>query len=101
MNLEDKLLRIQRKAEMRNFVPRYHTRGRMREREISTEDICAAIASGQIIEDYPNSDACLVSGYTQAGRPLHIVCSTTGTLYLITVYEPEPPYWITPMKRGE
>ena len=44
---------------------------------------------------------CLVGGTTRAGRPLHIVCTTAQpVLVIITVYEPKPPKWITPIQRS-
>ncbi len=38
---------------------------------------------------------------TKAGRPIHVVCTTSHpTLIIITVYEPTPPKWVTPVERG-
>ncbi len=56
---------------------------------------------GQGGADGTRRGACsLVSGLSQEGRPLHIVCTTAQPLLiLITVYEPKPPKWVTPRKR--
>jgi hypothetical protein len=47
-------------------------------RSIHGDEVEDAIASGEIIEDYPQyhyGPACLILGRTRAGRPLHILCS--------------------------
>ncbi len=100
MSLDEKLSRVQRRAAARNLVPSIHSGNKMREREITEQEIYEAIASGQILEDYTASECCLILGFSQAGRPLHIVCTTAGTLKIITLYEPKPPDWITPTERG-
>jgi len=80
-----------------------HAHQQMVEESVSMEDVLEAIATGAIIEDYPahrRGACCLVGGTTRAGRPLHIVCTTTQpVLVIITVYEPKPPKWTTPVQR--
>ena len=48
-------------------------------RRIAVQEVAEAIMSqSMIIEDYPNDKygpSCLVLGFTEAGRPLHIQCS--------------------------
>lgn len=70
----------------------------------SVDDVLAAIASGEILEEYPThrrGACCLLSGVTSAGRPVHVVCTTSlAVLVIITVYEPRPPKWTTPRRRG-
>ena len=68
-------------------------------RRISVQELREAIASGEVIEDYPEDKygpSCLVLGFTQAGRPLHIQCSYPSRLLvkIITLYEPDPDKWI-------
>lgn len=68
-------------------------------RHITLQDIREAIASGEIIEDYPEDKygpSCLVFGYTQASRPLHIQCSypSRSVIKIVTIYEPDPDLWI-------
>lgn len=81
-----------------------HAHQEMVEEAISYEEILQAIVSGQILEDYPEhkrGPCCLLGGVTQAGRSLHIVCTTAQPiLVIITVYEPKPPKWVTPTQRG-
>ena len=83
-----------------------HAQQEMAEEEILLEDLLEALrsSSGQLLENYPEhrrGPCCLVNGYTQAGRALHVVCTTAVPLLIvITVYEPKPPKWITPTRRG-
>ncbi len=44
-------------------------------RDISVQEIREAIATGEVIEDYPNDKygpSCLIYGLTRQGRPLHV-----------------------------
>jgi hypothetical protein len=68
-------------------------------RHISVQEIREAISEGQVIEDYPNDKygpSCLVMGYTEEGRPLHILCNypSRPLLKIVTVYEPEEGLWL-------
>lgn len=67
-------------------------------RGIRVDELREAVASGEIIEDYPDDKygpSCLVLGFTEHGRPLHIQCSypSRPQLKIITVYEPDPARW--------
>ena len=45
---------------------------------ITVAETREAIAAGEVIEDYPNDKygpSCLILGWTNARRPLHIQCS--------------------------
>jgi hypothetical protein len=68
-------------------------------RQISVQDLRGAIANSEIIEDYPEDKygpSCLILGFTQAGRPLHVQCSypSRPLVKIITLYEPDPSRWI-------
>ena len=68
-------------------------------RQISVQELREAIANGEIIEDYPEDKygpSCLILGFTQAGRPLHVQCSypSRPLVKIITLYEPDPSQWI-------
>jgi hypothetical protein len=63
------------------------------------KEIRETIADGEIIEDYPDDKygpSCLILGYTQAGRALHVQCSypTRPLIKIITLYEPDANLWI-------
>ena len=53
-----------------------HCLQRMQERDISRADVKNGIATGEIIEEYPDdfpNPSCLIFGYNVNGRILHIV----------------------------
>lgn len=81
-----------------------HARQEMAEESIDTDELSEAIATAEILEDYPDhrrGPCCLLVGTTQSGRPLHVVCTTDlASVIVITVYEPTPPRWATPHQRG-
>ena len=65
----------------------------------------ALLSKLELIEDYPDDfywPSCLVLGFTQAGRPIHVVCSypSRPLVKLITVYEPDPAEWLDLRKRA-
>ena len=70
----------------------------------TVEAVYEGLRTGQILENYPEATrgpCCLVNGETKPGRPIHVVCTTARTpLFIITVYEPKPPKFITPSQRG-
>ena len=68
------------------------------ERNISELEIRQAGEHANIIEDYPDdkyAPSCLVLGFTNARRPLHIQVSyvESDLLKIITIYEPDPQEW--------
>ena len=80
----------------------YHSRVRMFERGISTDDVINFIIYGEIIEIYPDDDPCpshLVLGYKGevAYHTVYAVCE--DHIRIITVYMPEPDKWINNQKR--
>jgi len=67
-------------------------------RQVQVQEVREVIANGQVIEDYPNDkygSSCLISGLTQARRPIHVQCSyhSRPLVRIITLYEPEPQRW--------
>ena len=68
-------------------------------REISVQELREAVRTGEIIEDYPEDKygpSCLILGFTQAKRPIHVQCSypQRPIVKVITVYEPTPTEWV-------
>ena len=63
-----------------------------------------AMLSGRILEQYPNTgrgESCLVAGFADNGKPIHIVCGSQGDwMVVVTVYIPTPPKFLTPFERG-
>jgi hypothetical protein len=105
-DVEAVLRRIRGQARREDLRVTQHAQQEMAEEEILLDDVLEALRSpsGQVLENYPEhrrGPCCLVGGYTRAERPLHVVCTTSREpLILITVYEPKPPKWPTPTRRG-
>src|SRR6267143_510340 len=75
-----------------------HAFKRVVERNISERDIREAGRYASIIENYPDdkyAPSCLLLGFTDAGRPLHIQVSyiESDMLKIITIYQPDPGEW--------
>lgn len=89
---------IRRKVESGAFEFSRHAVDQTLNRRISLSEIRQAIASAEVIEDYPNDKygpSCLLIGFTAHNRPLHVQCSypSRPILKIITVYEPNPDLW--------
>lgn len=69
-----------------------HYLERMQERDISINDVASCLKTGEIIEDYPDDfpyPSCLIWGYAQNNKILHIVVGSNGnTIFFITAYYP-------------
>ena len=80
-----------------------HAHQEMVEENIVLNEMLEVILSSNVLENYPEhrrGPCCLLSGLTNAGRPLHVVCTTEQpVLIIITVYEPKPPKWVSPTQR--
>lgn len=73
-----------------------HAVRQMAKRNIDDLEVCEAILSGEIIEEYPDdkySPSCLVYGRTLKERHLHVVCSLPPRVRIVTVYDPDPDEW--------
>jgi hypothetical protein len=72
--------------------------------DLTIAEVEEAILSGRILEHYEDTgrgDSCLVVGFTNEGKPIHIVCGERGErLVVITVYIPRPPKFKTPYERS-
>lgn len=91
--------RIQEKVAGEAFELSKHAVDQSIIRRISVQELREAIASGEVIEDYPDDKygaSRLIYGRTTANRPLHVHCSypSRPLIKVITVYEPDPERWI-------
>lgn len=72
------------------------------ERMIRTGEIRHVIEHGEIIEDYPEDargHSCLMLGYGELSRPLHLVCACKEDyLAIITAYIPGAKEWADDFK---
>ena len=71
---------------------------------LTITEVEEALLSGRILEQYEDirqGDSCLVVGFTNEGKPIHVVCGKRETqLVIITVYIPSPPKFKNPYERG-
>jgi hypothetical protein len=98
------LSEIRRQLTAGEFEFSRHAFRRVVERNISEQEIRAAGAKAEVIEDYPQdkySPSALLLGFTTAGRPLHFQVSfaESDLTKIITIYEPDPKEWIEHRKR--
>jgi len=69
-------------------------------RDISVTQLERALSNqSELIEDYPDDKygpSCLILGFTDNERPLHIQCSypERRLIKIITLYEPAPEFWV-------
>lgn len=72
--------------------------------ELSILEIEEAILNGRILEDYEDTgrgESCLIVGFSNNGKPIHIVSGyNSDRMVIITVYIPTPPKFKTPYERG-
>jgi hypothetical protein len=82
-----------------------HARIRAGRRRILDEELVASLAGGEVLENYPDDPrgpSALILGHANDGRAIHAVCAfdPSGTLLIITTYEPGLPRWIDERTRG-
>lgn len=72
---------------------------------LTVEEVEESILNGRILEQYQDTgrgESCLIVGFTEAGKPLHIVCGELNHyLIIITVYIPRPPKFKNPYERTQ
>jgi len=71
---------------------------------LSLEEVEQALFTGRILEQYSDTgrgESCLLAGFTDRGKPVHVVCGSMGDwLVLVTIYIPTPPKFKNPYERG-
>ena len=79
-----------------------HAAERCRQRGILSDDIKSVVMNGEVIEDYPDDfpfPSCLILGYTDSGKAVHICMSDEGSgSRIITAYFPSPEKWQSNLK---
>ncbi len=72
---------------------------------LSIDEVEEAVLSGRILETYPDTGrgiSCLIAGFTNNGKPIHIVCGERKEwLVIITIYIPTAPKFKSLFERGE
>lgn len=64
---------------------------------ITADEVRATVLHGDVVENYPDDvrgHSCLMLGFGNSGRPIHVVCSPKlDYLAIITVYLPDERRW--------
>lgn len=80
-----------------NIALTKHARERLRERNITVDDVIKGIETGEIIKQYEDDKplpSCLILGYSVNNNYIHIVVSHNKEyIYLITAYYPDLEQW--------
>jgi hypothetical protein len=90
---------IRARLAARQYLLSKHAADQMIGRDIAAAEVEQAILGpSEVIEDYPSGKygpSCLILGYTDAGRPLHVQCAypDLALVKIVTVYEPDPSRW--------
>ena len=94
---------IKNQVRKGNYQLKVHAIERASLRGIDPLDVNEALLNGRIIETYPSDargESCLVYGTNNNGKNIHVVCGIAyDTLWIITVYEPDPEEWIDAVER--
>jgi hypothetical protein len=80
----------------KSYIFTEHASKRAAKRKILSHEVEEAIATGSVIEDYPDDKygpSCLMLGVSQSGRILHVQVSYPPNVKIVTVYEPSPEEW--------
>jgi hypothetical protein len=96
---QTRLAAIQNQFKDRNYRFTLHAGERMTKRHIAVREVEEAILSpsAEIIEDYPEDPrgaSCLIMGATENTRRLHVQCTYSPNVAVITAYEPQTEEWI-------
>jgi hypothetical protein len=95
----DMLTEIKKKIRLRLYEFSKHALDQTIVRSILVSELEDAMLNrSELIEDYPDDkygSSCLILGFTEAKRPLHVICSypARDLVKIITVYEPDGKLW--------
>ncbi len=71
---------------------------------LTVREVEEALLTGRVLEQYADTgrgESCLGVGFTETGKPLHIVCGEMESrVVIVTVYIPTPPKFKNPYERG-
>lgn len=89
---------LKRKSVRGEIEASEHALEQMVKRNIAGTEVLEAVATAQLIEDYPMAPygpCCLIFGRTTLNRPIHLVVTYPyrPLIRIITVYEPDPAVW--------
>ena len=100
----DILLRVRVAAKKKLLFLPHALRQMFRpDRMISSAEVRTVVTQGEVIEDYPEDPrghSCLLIGYGDNERPVHVVCAPKEDyLAIITSYIPDIDEWSEDFKK--
>jgi len=99
-----KIDRITERVQKTEYYFSKHGDKERQNEDLLISEIEEALFSGRILEQYENKgrgESCLVVGFTNGGKPVHVVCGEIGEqMVIIPVYIPRPPKFKIPCERG-
>jgi len=95
---------IQTKVRDNQYYFSRHADQERQNDNLTIVEIEEALLSGMVIENYDDTgrgESCLVVGFTNQGKPIHVVAGMRDwELVVITAYIPSPPKFKNPYERG-
>ena len=95
---------IQKKIRNDDYFFSLHGDQERQNDNLAITEVEEVLLNGRILEQYNDTgrgESCLVVGFTQKGKPIHVVCGKKeDVLAIITIYIPMPPKFKTPYERG-
>lgn len=96
------LERIRSEIAAKRWFTERHGVWAMAKRGIRFEDVRLAIGDqrSEVIEEYPEGlrgRSCLILGWVQ-DRPLHVLCTDTSPVLVVTAYRPDERRWLKDWK---
>ena len=90
-------------AQKRLYLPHALRQMARPDRMITSEEVRTVVDHGDLAEDYPEDPrghSCLMVGFGEGGRPIHVVCAPKDEyLAIITAYLPDPREWMAGFKQ--
>lgn len=95
---------IKEKIRNSEYYVSWHGDQERQNDNLSLLELEESLLNGRILEQYTDTgrgESCLTVGFTEAGKPVHVVCGKQkNSLTIVTVYIPAPPKFRNPYERG-
>ena len=95
---------IKERIEKNDYYFSLHGDRERQNDNLTIAEVEEALIRGIILEHYFDTGrgaSCLVAGFTQLGKPIHIVCGKRNNgLVVVTVYIPQPPDFLNVFQRS-
>jgi Domain of unknown function (DUF4258) len=93
---------LQRAVSQNRYFITTHAKQRMGQRKVSDQDLKSVIATGDVVEQYPEARPFPKALFMARikGKPLYVSCAFDGKYaHIVTVHWYDPSVWIDPWTR--